>query len=417
MPPDAVNWRDYNTAGGHRPDWRCRGETGIIRLRREGYITIRQWRRRRHRHGPYQRSIGKRYWLTYRPEIKIMDCTIRDGGLSTIISSSDGFVKAVYHACVAAGIDAMEFGYKADKKIFAPAENGKWKFCDEDDLRKIVDDNPTDLKLAVMADAERCRLQRRTSSPRIESVIDIVRVACYIHQVPDRARYVKDAADKGYRVCLNLMALSTIQERELGEALELFATLPICALYIVDSFGSYYSEQIRDLTLQFMKAVEGKEIEIGIHAHNNQMLAYANTLEALIVGANRLDATINGMGRGAGNCPLELLLGFLKNPKFQLRPVLDCIQNHFVPLEKSGEMEWGYKIPVHAHRPAEPCTRAPPSKCAPATTPTTTSASTIRLWKRCEGLPHSGHFWPRVSAAYRPSCWSILKNISFDLAS
>jgi len=89
--------------------------------------------------------------------------------------------------------------------------------------------------------------------------------------------------------------------------------------------------------------VEGTGKEVGIHAHNNQMLAYANTIEALIVGANRLDATINGMGRGAGNCPLELLIGFLKNPKFQLRPVLQCIQEHFLPLLE--KMEWGYKIP------------------------------------------------------------------------
>ena len=139
----------------------------------------------------------------------------------------------------------------------------------------------------------------------------------------------------------------------------MLAASPLCAIYIVDSFGAYYSEQIRDITLMFMKAVEGKGIEIGVHAHNNQMLAYANTLEALIVGANRLDATINGMGRGAGNCPLELLLGFLKNPKFQLRPVLECIRDHFLPLEKQGEHGMGLQDPLHDHRPDEP---APPRR-------------------------------------------------------
>jgi 4-hydroxy 2-oxovalerate aldolase len=49
------------------------------------------------------------------------------------------------------------------------------------------------------------------------------------------------------------------------------------------------------------------------------------------------------MGRGAGNCPLELLLGFLHNPKFRVRPVLECIQKHFLPLR--DEMEWGYQLP------------------------------------------------------------------------
>ncbi len=288
--------------------------------------------------------MAKGTWLTYRPEIMIMDCTIRDGGLINNHNFDDGFVKAIYKTCVAAGIDAMEFGYKADKKIFAPSQHGAWKYCDEDALRRIVDDNPTDMKIAVMADAQRTDYHSDIID-KSDSVIDIVRVATYIHQLPVALDMIKDAHQKGYRVTVNLMAVSAIQERELGEALELLASTDVCAIYIVDSFGAYYSEQIRDVTLAFAKATEGKSIEIGVHAHNNQMLAYANTLEALIVGANRLDATINGMGRGAGNCPLELLIGFLKNPKFKLRPVLECIRDHFLPLEQSGEMEWGYKIP------------------------------------------------------------------------
>ena len=289
-------------------------------------------------------QLAKGTWLTYRPEIKIMDCTIRDGGLINSHQFSDEFVHAVYQTCVAAGIDAMEIGYKTDRKIVVPSQFGDWKFCDEDAIRRIVGDNPTELKISVMADAERTDYHTDIL-PKEHSVIDIVRVATYIHQIPTALDMIKDAADKGYRVCANLMAISVIQERELEEALAVLAASPICALYIVDSFGSYYSEQIRDITHMFLRAVDGKPIEVGIHAHNNQMLAYANTLEALIIGANRLDATINGMGRGAGNCPLELLLGFLKNPKFSLRPVLECVQNHFTPLEKSGAMEWGYKIP------------------------------------------------------------------------
>ena len=122
----------------------------------------------------------------------------------------------------------------------------------------------------------------------------------------------------------------------------------------MDSFGALYSEQIRDLIAELPEGLEGTGKHVGIHAHNNQQLAYANTIEALIVGANRLDATINGLGRGAGNCPLELLLGFLKNPKFHLRPVLECIQKHFLPCAT----RWTGAIdPLHDHRPAQP---APP---------------------------------------------------------
>ena len=287
-------------------------------------------------------KYAKGSWVTYRPEIKILDCTIRDGGLINDHQFDDGFVKAVYDTCVAAGIDYMELGYKGSDKIFTRDQYGAWKFCSEDEMRRIVGDNPTELKLSVMADAERTDYHTDVL-PKDQSVLDMIRVATYIHQIPVALDMIKDAHDKGYETCLNLMAISVVQDRDLGEALEVVAQSPVDTVYIVDSFGSYYSEQIRDLTINFLKAMEGTGKEIGIHAHNNQQLAYANTLEALIVGANYLDATINGMGRGAGNCSVELLIGFLKNPKFRLRPVLECVRDNFVPLEK--EMEWGYKIP------------------------------------------------------------------------
>ncbi len=286
-------------------------------------------------------ELAKGTWVTYRPEIKVLDCTVRDGGLINDHGFEDGFVKAVYDTCVAAGIDIMELGYKGSKKIYAPSQYGAWKHCDEDVIRRIVGDNPTPLKLCAMADAERTDYHEDIL-PKQDSVLDIIRVATYIHQIPVAIDMVKDAHDKGYETTVQLMAISVVQDRDLQEALEALANTPASAVYLVDSFGALYSEQIRDLTLVFLKALDGSGKEVGIHAHNNQMLAYANTIEALIVGANRVDATINGMGRGAGNCPLELLIGFLKNPKFKLRPVLECIRDTCLPLEE--KMEWGYRI-------------------------------------------------------------------------
>jgi 4-hydroxy 2-oxovalerate aldolase len=287
-------------------------------------------------------KYAKGSWVTYRPEIRVLDCTVRDGGLINDHKFEDGVVRAVYEACVAAGVDYMELGYKASKKIFAPANFGDWKYCDEDALRRIVGDNPTPLKLCAMADAERTDYHEDIL-PKEKSVLDCIRVATYIHQIPVALDMVQDAHDKGYETTLNLMAVSVVHDPDLKEALDVIMQSPVDTIYLVDSFGAFYSEQIRDLALIFLDAVEGTGKQVGIHTHNNQQCAYANTIEALIVGANRLDATINGMGRGAGNCALELLIAFLKNPKFKLRPVLECIQSHFLPLR--GKMEWGYQIP------------------------------------------------------------------------
>ena len=94
-------------------------------------------------------------WITYRPELKVLDCTVRDGGLVNDHQFDDDLVRAVYRTCVDAGIDCMEIGYKTSKRLAARDKFGGWKFCDEDDVRRIVDDNPTDLKLSAMADAGR----------------------------------------------------------------------------------------------------------------------------------------------------------------------------------------------------------------------------------------------------------------------
>lgn len=286
--------------------------------------------------------MAKAPWVTFRPEIKVLDCTIRDGGLINGHMFEDKLVRAVYDTCVVAGIDYMEIGYKNDKKIFAPDTHGSWKYCDEDDIRRIVGDNDSNLKLSAMADAEKSNY-KQDILPKKDSVLDLIRVATYIHQIPTALNMVKDAKDKGYEVSVNLMALSIVKDRELDEALDLFADCEADVVVIVDSFGSMYSEQIRHYARKYLKAVKGTGKEIGIHAHNNQQLAFGNTIEAIVCGVNRLDATISGIGRGAGNCPMENLLSFLRNPKFNLRAVLQCIEEHFVPLSK--ELEWGALIP------------------------------------------------------------------------
>jgi len=116
-------------------------------------------------------------------------------------------------------------------------------------------------------------------------------------------------------------------------------------MVIVDSFGYLYREQIDMLYSKYAAAMEGRGKEIGMHAHNNQQLAFANTIEAIILGANRVDSTMMGMGRGAGNCPTELLLGFLRNPKFSLRPVLQLLRDHIAPLRE--KFDWGALIPYN----------------------------------------------------------------------
>ncbi|MBU0630124.1 MAG: aldolase catalytic domain-containing protein [Candidatus Margulisbacteria bacterium] len=277
----------------------------------------------------------------YRPEIKVLDCTIRDGGLINECNFEDKFVRAVYRACSLAGVDYIEVGYQADKKFFSPDKYGKWKFCEEADIRKAIDGIESRSKISTMIDIGRVDLE--AIRPKKESVVDMIRVACYVKDVDKAIQHVKACADKGYETTINIMAISTALVPDLEEALKQLADAPVKAVYIVDSFGALYSEQIHFLVALYKKYLNPKGIEVGIHCHNNQQLGFGNTIEAIRKGANYLDATIFGIGRAAGNCPMELLLAFLKNPKFKLEPILEVIETEFIPLRE--KLEWGYIIP------------------------------------------------------------------------
>ena len=281
-------------------------------------------------------------WVGFRKELKVLDCTIRDGGLMNSSRFDDKTVRAVYDACADAGIDYMEIGYKNSKSIYNPADFGDWRFCDEDAVKRIVGDNKRDIKISVMADAAKSDYKTELG-PKSESLIDMVRIAAYIHQIPLALDMIKHCTDMGYETTVNIMAVSTVRESELDEGLEMFGESGVGSIYLVDSFGSLYSEQIRYMMAKYMRIAHEYGKEIGIHAHNNLQLAFANTIEAIVCGANMVDGTLAGLGRGAGNCPLELLVGFLHNPRYTIRPLLECVEKEIEPMrEKLG---WGFDYP------------------------------------------------------------------------
>jgi 4-hydroxy 2-oxovalerate aldolase len=278
--------------------------------------------------------------MMFREKIKVLDCTIRDGGLMNNHDFDFNFVRAVYKAVSEAGIDYMEIGYKNSKRLFNPKEYGKWKFCDDEDINKVIEGIESHTKISVMVDVD--RVDAEDVLPKKESPVDMIRVATYVKDV-DKAIYLTNHfADKGYETTVNIMSVSRALDNELTECLhQLEKECKAKIIYIVDSFGSLYQETTEFLIKKAKSILKSKEV--GMHAHNNQQLAFGNTIEAIIHDANYVDGSIYGLGRAAGNCPTELLLGFLKNPKYDIRPILDVISKEFVPLQK--KIEWGYFIP------------------------------------------------------------------------
>ena len=280
--------------------------------------------------------------LGFRESIKVVDATLRDGGLVNDFYFTDDFVKALYQANIDAGVDYMEMGYRASKKIFDESKFGKWKFCSDDHIREIVGENDTDLKLAIMADIG--RHDKNDFDEKVNSPVDLVRVAAYIHQMPEAIDMVEDAAKKGYETSCNIMAISNSQEEDIKVALDMLGKTPVDVIYIVDSFGSLYPEQIARIADLYLNFAAKYNKKIGIHAHNNQQLAFANTIEACTVGVSYLDATVSGMGRGAGNCYMELLLSFLRNPKYNKIAIMNFVEKHILKLKEEGAV-WGFDLP------------------------------------------------------------------------
>lgn len=287
-------------------------------------------------------AVRKGNLMAVRDDIKVLDATIRDGGLCNNFEFSDEFVSALYKTNVKAGVDYMEFGYRASKTMFNESDFGRWKFCNEEDIRAIVGDNPSDMKIAVMADVGRCDY-KTDFLPKSESVIDMVRVACYIHQIPAAIEMIEYFHKLGYETTCNIMAISQANSDQVEQALKMLCETSVDVIYLVDSYGSLYPENASEFAKTYLAAVESTGKKIGFHAHNNQNLAFANTIETLSYGVSYLDATMQGMGRGAGNCAMELLLGFLKNPKYNIYSLLLFIEKYMLPLRQQGVV-WGYDL-------------------------------------------------------------------------
>ena len=278
----------------------------------------------------------------FRESVKVVDATLRDGGLVNDFFFTEEFTKALYQTNVKAGVDYMEFGYKADKDMFNESDFGPGKFSSDEYIRSIVGDNDTDLKIAVMADVGRCNY-KRDIAPKSESPVDLVRVATYIHQIPGAVDMIEDIHNKGYETSCNIMAISTAQESDLKASLDLIGQSPVDTIYIVDSYGSIYPEEMQRLVNIYAEFADKYNKKLGIHAHNNQQLAFANTIECVGDGVDYLDATYASLGRGAGNCAMELLISFLKNPKYNVFPAIKFVEEYMKPMIADGVV-WGYDL-------------------------------------------------------------------------
>lgn len=268
---------------------------------------------------------------------KLLDCTLRDGGYYTHWDFPDPVV-SVYTRCMnRLPIEYIEVGYRSiDKGDYL----GEYFYLPINTLERLKSQMP-DKKLALMLNAKDCTLSNLSTLLKgTEKYVDMVRMAIDPRKLEEGIDISKKIQDLGFEVTFNLMYVSRFQDDPaFWKQCEKCSHLDF--LYLVDSYGSAYPHEIEGLFKLFKQHTD---IPLGFHGHNNLELAFSNTVSAIRNDAAIADATIMGMGRGAGNLSTELLLSYVNSRKSvdldfnALSEVLDA----FSPLKEA--YGWGTNL-------------------------------------------------------------------------
>ena len=274
--------------------------------------------------------------------MKILDCTLRDGGYYTNWEFDDDFVITMLESLSMSGVNIVELGYKS------PVKGGHYRKCNDKFITNILNkaENAYSMQYAFMVDVKDFIQGGHFDSSLFNSLIkdshyspfSICRVAIKHNEVDHAGQIVENLLEKGYEVIVNLMTISILSSEEIDSVLSKLKKLNISAVYFADSYGNLTPGKAVDLVGQFKRS--GKQV--GVHAHDNCGLAFANSVAAKEAGATYIDSTLLGMGRGSGNLKTEQILQYLSNDKNHYYPIVlePFLQHKMQPLiQKHG---WGF---------------------------------------------------------------------------
>ena len=274
-----------------------------------------------------------------RKKTKILDCTIRDGGYLNDWHFDFKLARELYRAHSRSGIDFVEIGFRSSDKYFAPDKYGPWRFTPESLISKVVK-GISGPPVSLMVDFGKVDIE--DIPERKNSLASMYRVAVHKDKVIPAIELCNIIADKGYTASIQLMGIVNYTDEDFSHILGPLGASKITYVYFADSYGSLFPSDIKPIRDRL--AVTEKKI--GFHAHNNLQLAFANTLEAIKSGLDIVDGTVYGMGRGAGNLPIEALLSYLESHseanRYNVLPVLDIIDRYMLDLH--AELKWGYDL-------------------------------------------------------------------------
>ena len=273
-------------------------------------------------------------------EIKLLDCTLRDGGYINEWNFGSGAIRDISQKSTEAGSDIVELGFLRDTQY----EENIAVFQDIKQTRTFMSENNKKTRYAVMCEAVN-PLPLKKISDRKDGDVEIIRVIVWKRLLLEGIEYCRGIAEKGYKLCVQPNRVDQYSEEEFIDMVCRFNELNPFALYIVDSFGVLDKKELlhyADLADQYLK--DG--VALGYHGHNNLMQAYGTAqgfLEKEYIRDLFLDASVYGAGRGAGNLNIELIAKYLNESKktaYRLEDYIYIYDKYIKDIYRREQ--WGY---------------------------------------------------------------------------
>lgn len=271
-----------------------------------------------------------------------LDCTLRDGGYYNAWDFSPDLIHKYLHAMHAARVDVVELGFRTLKN---QGFQGPCAFTTDEFIRSLI--IPSGLTVGVMVNGNELvgevpqqeALERLFPRAAADSPVDLVRIACHVHEFESALPAITWLKERGYQVGFNLMQVAECTQEEVKTLARQAKAYPMDVLYFADSMGSMNPDQAAQIIQWFRSEWAGA---MGIHTHDNLGLALSNTLRALDEGVTWVDSTVTGMGRGPGNARTEELaieIAERRGKAVNMVPLMVLLREHFKPLQ--AHYGWG----------------------------------------------------------------------------
>lgn len=275
--------------------------------------------------------------------IRLLDCTLRDGGYVNDWRFGKHAIRTMKRRLESTGVDILELGFIKDE----PRNDDRTVFSGMEQAAELIGEKKPGTQYAVMAEVVN-PLPPEKIAPASPDGPDIVRVIVWKRMLKEGFEYCRSIAEKGYRLCVQPARTNQYSPKEFTDMLRLFGSLSPMAVYVVDSWGTMYADEL----LSYLRLADenlAPEVAAGYHGHNNMMQAFDAACAFARAGLERdiiIDASVYGMGRGAGNLNLEIFARWLNvnmEKHYRLGPMLDVFDEFLKPVYR--RTPWGFSLP------------------------------------------------------------------------